>query len=64
VRRRRSAAAAWAHANAKKSAELAADESCALVNTDWAYPLVSRQQYLQTGQGTPQPDIDFTRVIG
>jgi len=41
-----------------------ADEGYALVTTGWAYFLVSLQQYLETGNGAPHPDIDFARVIG
>jgi hypothetical protein len=33
------------------------------VNTGWAYYLVSLQQYLETGLGAPQPDIDFARIV-
>jgi hypothetical protein len=40
-----------------------ADESYALVNTRWAYYLVSLRQYLETGKGGPHPDIDFARVV-
>ena len=40
-----------------------ADEGYALVNTGWAYYLVSLQQYLETGKGTPQQDKDFARVF-
>jgi uncharacterized protein YndB with AHSA1/START domain len=40
-----------------------ADEVYALTNTGWAYYLVSLQQYLETGEGAPNPDIDFSRVI-
>lgn len=40
-----------------------ADEGYALVNTGWAYYLVSLQQYLETGQGAPHPDIDFARIV-
>jgi hypothetical protein len=40
-----------------------ADEGYARVTTGWAYFLVSLQQYLQTGQGAPAPDIDSARVI-
>ena len=39
------------------------NEGYALVNTGWAYYLVSLQQYLQTGRGAPHPDVDFARVI-
>lgn len=39
------------------------DDVYALCNTGWAYYLVSLQQYLQTGQGAPSPDIDFARVL-
>ena len=34
-------------------------EELALVNTGWAYYLVSLKQYLETGKGTPQQDKDF-----
>lgn len=40
-----------------------ADEGYARVNTGWAYYLVSLQQYLETGQGAPHPDIDFARIV-
>jgi uncharacterized protein YndB with AHSA1/START domain len=40
-----------------------ADEIYALTTTGWGYYLVSLQQYLETGQGAPSPDIDFARVI-
>jgi uncharacterized protein YndB with AHSA1/START domain len=36
-----------------------ADEGYALVTTGWAYYLVSLQQYLERGKGTPQQDKDF-----
>jgi uncharacterized protein YndB with AHSA1/START domain len=39
------------------------DDVYALCNTGWAYYLVSLQQYLQTGQGAPNPNIDFARVL-
>lgn len=39
------------------------DENYALCTTGWAYYLVSLQQYLQTGQGAPSPDIDFASVL-
>ena len=38
-------------------------DGVALVNTGWAYYLVSLQQYLETGEGAPQQDKDFKRVI-
>ena len=37
-----------------------ADEGYALVTTGWAYYLVSLQQYLERGKGTPQQDKDFS----
>jgi uncharacterized protein YndB with AHSA1/START domain len=40
-----------------------ANEGYALVTTGWAYYLVSLQQYLETGRGTPHPDVDFARMI-
>jgi uncharacterized protein YndB with AHSA1/START domain len=40
-----------------------ANEGYALVNTGWAYYLVSLQQYLETGQGAPQQQKDFARVL-
>lgn len=36
-----------------------ANEGYALVSTGWAYYLVSLQQYLEAGQGTPQQEKDF-----
>ena len=39
------------------------DEAYALFTTGWAYYLVSLQQYLETGEGAPSPDIDFARVV-
>jgi len=40
-----------------------ADERYAQTTTGWGYYLVSLQQYLQTGEGAPSPDVDFARVI-
>jgi predicted enzyme related to lactoylglutathione lyase/uncharacterized protein YndB with AHSA1/START domain len=40
-----------------------ADEAYAVTTTGWGYYLVSLQQYLETGEGAPSPDIDFARVI-
>jgi uncharacterized protein YndB with AHSA1/START domain len=40
-----------------------ADDACAVCTTGWGYYLVSLQQYLETGQGAPSPDIDFARVV-
>jgi uncharacterized protein YndB with AHSA1/START domain len=40
-----------------------AGEGYALVNTGWAYYLVSLQQYLETGRGAPQQEKDFARVL-
>jgi uncharacterized protein YndB with AHSA1/START domain len=38
----------------------AADETYALMNTGWAYYLVSLKQYLETGKGAPSPHVDFS----
>jgi uncharacterized protein YndB with AHSA1/START domain len=40
-----------------------ADDTYALCTTGWGYYLVSLQQYLQTGEGGPSPDVDFARVL-
>jgi uncharacterized protein YndB with AHSA1/START domain len=40
-----------------------ANERYAMFNTGWAYYLVSLQQYLQTGQGAPSPDVDFGQMV-
>lgn len=40
-----------------------ADEIYAFTTTGWGYYLVSLQQYLETGQGAPSPDVDFARMI-
>jgi len=40
-----------------------ADDTYALCTTGWGYYLVSLQQYLQTGEGAPSPDVDFARVL-
>jgi uncharacterized protein YndB with AHSA1/START domain len=40
-----------------------ADDIYALCTTGWGYYLVSLQQYLETGQGAPSPDIDFARIL-
>ena len=37
-----------------------ADETYALMNTGWAYYLVSLKQYLETGKGAPSPNVDFS----
>lgn len=42
---------------------LAADEHFAMVSTGWAYYLVSLKQYLETGQGGPNPDIELSRML-
>ncbi len=39
-----------------------AGDAYARVTTGWAYFLFSLQQYLQTGQGGPAPDVDVTRL--
>lgn len=41
----------------------ASDDHFALVNTGWAYYLVSLKQYLETGRGGPSPDVDFSRML-
>ncbi len=41
----------------------APDDHFALVNTGWAYYLVSLKQYLETGRGGPSPDVDFSRML-
>jgi hypothetical protein len=40
-----------------------ADEAYARVTTGWEYFLVSLQQYLETGEGAPHPEVDFARVV-
>jgi len=39
------------------------DERFAQTNTGWAYYLVSLKHFLETGQGSPSPDIDFARML-
>jgi uncharacterized protein YndB with AHSA1/START domain len=39
-----------------------ANDGYARINTTWSYFLVSLQQYLETGEGTPAPDVDFARM--
>ncbi len=41
-----------------------ANEEYPLSTTGWGYYLVSLQQYLETGKGSPHPDIDFARITG
>ena len=36
-----------------------ADDTFALMNTGWAYYLVSLKQYLEKGKGQPSPNVDF-----
>lgn len=36
-----------------------ADDTYALMNTGWAYYLVSLKQYLEKGTGRPSPNVDF-----
>jgi uncharacterized protein YndB with AHSA1/START domain len=36
-----------------------ADDTYALMNTGWAYYLVSLKQYLEKGKGQPSPHVDF-----
>lgn len=40
-----------------------ADDSYALMNTGWAYYLVSLKQYLETGIGAPSPKVDFSILL-
>ena len=40
-----------------------ANEAYALCTTGWGYYLISLQQYLETGQGLPSPDVNFGRVL-
>jgi uncharacterized protein YndB with AHSA1/START domain len=40
-----------------------ADEGYAITTTGWGYYLVSLQQYLETGEGAPSPDVRFARVL-
>lgn len=40
-----------------------ADDWFARTTTGWAYYLVSLQQYLERGKGSPHPEIDFARII-
>jgi uncharacterized protein YndB with AHSA1/START domain len=39
------------------------NDGYARVTTGWAYFLISLKQYLETGQGAPAPDVDFTCVV-
>jgi len=36
------------------------DETFKLMDTGWAYYLVSLKRYLETGKGAPSPNIDFS----
>lgn len=38
----------------------ATDDTFALMNTGWAYYLVSLKYYTETGKGAPSPGVDFT----
>ncbi len=38
----------------------AADDTFALMNTGWAYYLVSLKYYIETGKGAPSPKVDFS----
>ncbi len=40
-----------------------ADDNYAMCTTGWGYYLVSLQQYLESGQGAPSPDVDWARVV-
>lgn len=37
-----------------------ADDTYALMNTGWAYYLVSLKYYLETGNSAPSPHVDFS----
>jgi uncharacterized protein YndB with AHSA1/START domain len=37
-----------------------ADDTYALMNTGWAYYLVSLKRYLEKGKGQPSPQVDFS----
>ncbi len=39
-------------------------EGFALVSTGWAYYLVSLKRHLEAGDGAPQQDKDFVKVLG
>ena len=41
-----------------------ADAIFARTTTGWGYYLVSLKQYLETGEGAPHPDVDFSRMLG
>jgi len=40
-----------------------ADDTYALMNTGWAYYLVSLKQYLEKGKGRPSPHVDFAILL-
>lgn len=40
-----------------------ANDGYAIVTTGWGFYLMSLRQYLQTGRGTPHPEVEFTRVV-
>jgi len=40
-----------------------ADDTYALMNTGWAYYLVSLKLYLEKGKGQPSPHVDFSILI-
>ncbi len=47
----------WLHFS--QTGYLEADDTYALMNTGWAYYLVSLKQYVEKGQGKPSPNVDF-----
>lgn len=38
-------------------------DTYALMNTGWAYYLVSLKQYLEKGKGQPSPNVDFSILL-
>jgi len=40
-----------------------ADDTYALMNTGWAYYLVSLKFYAETGRGQPSPNVDFSILL-
>jgi uncharacterized protein YndB with AHSA1/START domain len=46
-----------------QSGFVAEDETYAMMNTGWAYYLVSLKQYVETGKGAPSPHVDFSILV-
>ncbi|AXC09797.1 Aha1 domain protein [Acidisarcina polymorpha] len=40
-----------------------ADDIYAMCTTGWGYYLVSLKQYVETGEGGPSPNVDFSRML-